>query len=775
MKNSNEPLTGSYPVQMAVPQNDAPAEINDTIDVRGIISKLWYGKWIIAICLLIAYVLAYLTNSQIVPTYRANATVMFDIQQSNIVDLEGILSEERFDRGKLEDQMLILSSANLIDRVVDQLGLDKNPEFNPTLRVYEPTLMDRLRGMITLPPEITDIMKDLGIIKPPPPPPADPELQRIEREKRLRVAIIRNVTGGLGLSPVGSSRVLNISYVSTNPRTAASIANAVANQYIVDQLEAKLEATQAATSWLSVRVEELRVRVEDAENQVETARSALAEEQGQSLDITQQQLGALNTSLVAARSDTAQILSDYNRLKDALEDPGTLDTISEFRNSPVIAAIRKQETELASQIVTLNATVSEDNPSLQLAKRQLDEVRKQIQEQVLIEAQKIVAATGNDLEAARERENALVAEVRALERKAFSQSAGEISLRQLEREAQASRVLYENFLGRLQETNAQEDLQAADARILSPAEIPLFAQSQQQRRTMLLTMFLGGAIGVGIVFLLNFLNNTFRSPHQLEEVSGETVLGTLPSIGARMKRPAILEHLRNKPNSSLAESIRNLRTSILLSNVDKPPKVVMFTSSVPREGKTTSAMLMATTSRQMGKSAIIVDCDLRLPALANMVQDADKQQPGLMAVIEGSTPISDAIYEDPNTGLHVLMTQKGERESSINAADVLSSKRFQQLIEGLSNAYDLVILDAPPALIVTDARILAKLVDTVVYAVRWDKTPRGAVLEGLKEMRSVDAPIAGLVMTLVNEARATKYSYDGYNYYKGKYRDYYVS
>ena len=146
--------------------------------------------------------------------------------------------------------------------------------------------------------------------------------------------------------------------MSTNPRTAANIANAIANQYIVDQLEAKLEATQAATSWLSQRVDELRDRVEDAENKVETARSDLAEEQGQSLSITQQQLGALNTSLVQARGDTARILSDYNRLNDALESPETLDTVSEFRNSPVIASIRQQETALQSEIDQLKQEIN---------------------------------------------------------------------------------------------------------------------------------------------------------------------------------------------------------------------------------------------------------------------------------------------------------------------------------------------------------------------------------------------------------------------------------
>ncbi len=772
MNNSVEPFVLPNPVNMAESQHDPMDEISDTVDIRGLVSKLWRGKWIIAICLMIAYMLAYLSNSQVVPTYRATAMVMFDIERSNVI--ESILNEEGFDRAGLEDQMLILSSTNLITRVVDQLNLDQDPEFNPALREEVPSLMERAGSYISLPSGIVDIMEGLGVIAPPPPPVADTEARRLAREERLRQVIVRNVLYGLELNPVGNSNVLGISFVSTNRNTAANAANAIANQYIVDQLEAKLEATQAATSWLSVRVDELRDDVKTAEDRVEAARAELAEEQGQSLEITQQQLANLNAALQQARGDSARLLADHSRLSSALNDPDSLDTVSEFRASLAISQIRQQETEIAARVATLSASVSQDNPSLVIAKRQLEEVREQIRGQVLEEARKIVAAVQNDQIAAREREAALIAQVRELERKAFAQAADEVALRQLEREAQASRGLYQNFLSRLQEADVQEDLQTADARILSPAEIPLRAELQQQRRTMLLTMIMGGVIGVGIVFLLDFLNNTFRSPAQLEEMSGVTVLGTLPSIGSRMKRQAILESLRNKPNSSLAESVRNLRTSILLSNVDNPPKVVMFTSSVPREGKTTSAMLMAMTSRQMGKSAIIVDCDLRMPSLAEMLEDIGKQ-PGLLSVIDGTASVNDAIYEEPTSGVHVLMTRARERKTSINAADVLSSRRFVYLIKALSEAYDLVILDTPPALVVTDARILSQLADAVVYAVRWDKTPRGAVLEGLKELRSVGAPIAGLVMTMINEARATKYSYDGYNYYKGKYKDYYIS
>lgn len=772
MKNSVEPFVLSEPINVTQSQPGTVGEINDTIDIRGLASKFWRGKWIIAISLLIAYVIAHLSNSQVIPTYRATAMVMFDIERSNII--ESILDEEGFDRSRLADQMLILSSTNLITRVVDQLDLDQDPEFNPVLREYVPSLIERAASYISLPPKVVDIMEDFGFVAPPSPPVADTEARRTAREERLRQVIVRNVLRNLELNPIGNSNVLGISFVSTNRNTASNVANAIANQYIVDQLEAKLEATQAATSWLSVRVDQLRDDVKTAEDKIEAARADLAKEQGQSLEITQQQLGELNASLLQARSDSARLLSDYNRLNNALNEPDRLDTVSEFRASPVISQIRQQETEIAARVATLNASVTQDNPSLVLAKRQLEEIREQVREQVFEEANKIVAAVQNDQIAAKERVAALITQVRALEEKAFAQAADEVAMRQLEREAEASRGLYQIFFSRLQEADVQEDLQSADARILSPAEIPLRAESQQQRRTMLLTMVMGGLIGVGIVFLLDFLNNTFRSPIQLEELSGMTVLGTLPSIGSRTKRQAILDHLRAKPNSSLAESVRNLRTSVLLSNVDNPPKVVMFTSSVPREGKTTSAMLMAMTSRQMGKSAIIVDCDLRMPSLVDMLADVGKQ-PGLLSVIDGTASIEDAIYEEPTSGVHVLMTRTRERRTSINAADVLSSQRFVHLTKALCNDYDLVILDTPPALVVTDARILSQLADAVVYAVRWNKTPRGAVLEGLKEMQSVGAPIAGLVMTMVNEARAKKYSYDGYNYYKGKYRDYYLN
>lgn len=765
MKLNKTDQASSYPVTPAQRLGSISNADEDGIDLRALFTTLWRGKWIVVISTLMAVVLGVLAVSQMEPTYRASAKVMFDIQRTNVVNIQEVLVDQQFDASKLEDQTEVLRSTKLIERVIEELALDEDPEFNPALRVPEPTLLERIGLNISMPPEVTNFAIDVGLVAAPPPAP-DP--QEVARRNRLKV--INNVLAGLELTPVGRSRVIEISFVSEHPRTAARVVNTVAEQYIVDQLEAKLEATRAATTWLSDRVDELQQRVQLAEDNVEAARVELSDETGQTLEVTQQQLEELNGALTASRTEASRLGSLYNRLTSAVEENRDLGAISEFRASNLIQTYRAERNELLGQKVVLESSVREGHPALVRLNQQISEVERNITD----EAKRIVSAAELDLRAAQAQEASLVTEVRRLEQKTLLQSRQQVQLRQLGREAEASRVLYENFLGRLQETSEQEDLQEADARVLSPAEQPLLPEDQAMHRLLMVATVLGGIVGIGIVLLLDRLNNTFRTPGQLEDLSGENVLGVLPSIGNRTKRAEIVKHLREKPSSALAEAIRNLRTSILFSNIDKIPKVVMFTSSVPREGKSTSSMLVALTSRQMGKSAIIVDCDLRLPSLARLLNAADGK-PGLISVLEGTSSIEDAVFKDPETGLHVLMTRTEEHGGKISAADVLSSNKFQELIKQLAEIYDLVILDTPPTLVVTDARIISKLTDAVVYAVRWDDTPRGAVMEGLKELKSIGAPIAGVVLTMINEDKASRYSYEGYSYYKGKYKDYYIN
>lgn len=738
---------------------------DESIDLRALFATVWRGKWIIAICTLIAALLGFFASSQSDPVYSATARVMFGLEQTNVVNLQEVVVDQQYGTRELEDQMQVLRSTVLLERVIDDLKLDDNPEFNPFLRVAEPTLFEKASEFVSFPPEITEIAGNMGLLTPPP-----PSRQAAAVKRRERLAVIQNVSRSLQLTPVGQSRVIAISFVSGNPGTAERVANSVAQQYINDQLQSKLEAFRSATAWLNKRVEELEVRVQESEEAIETARSDLSAQTGQSLEITQSQLNALNSALSQSRVDVSRAQALYERLTEAVEQGRDLGAISEFRSSALIQSYRAEVSDLLDQKAEVAFTFSGDNPEL----RRLDEKLQRVNNNIAYEAEQIVEAAELDLRAARLQEQSLIAEVRRLEEKAFEQSGAQLQLRQLEREAQASRVIYENFLGRLQETNAQQDLQQADARILTPAERPLSPQRQAERRTQLIFTILGVAAGVGIVFLLDRLNNSFRSTGQLEEITGETVLGALPALGTKMRRAEVIRHMRDKPGSSLVEAVRNLRTSLLFSNIDQPPKVVMFTSSVPREGKSTTSLLVALTGQQMGKTAIIVDCDLRLPQLAGLVH-AEHRKHGLLSVLEGEAEVEDAVARDNATGLHILTTVGREKSNTVNAADVLSSRKFEQLITQLTKTYDLVILDTPPTLVVADARIVSRVCDAVVYIVKWDATPRGAVVEGLKELRSVGAPVTGVAMTHVNEGRAARYAYNGYNYYRGRYRQYYKS
>jgi capsular exopolysaccharide synthesis family protein len=388
------------------------------------------------------------------------------------------------------------------------------------------------------------------------------------------------------------------------------------------------------------------------------------------------------------------------------------------------------------------------------------------------EAERIAAALANELDVLRGREARLERRVAELEAGTIDQRRLELQLRELERAAESSRAVYENFLERFTEMAQQEEIQQADARVLTPADVPGAPDATRRNSTVMAGGIGGMLLGVGLVFLLDRLNNTFRGVGQLEQATTLPVTASLPLIRPGAKRSVVAE-VSDRPASPLAEAMRHLRTSILLSDLDHPPKVVMITSAVPGEGKSTTSALLALTGTTAGQSAVVVDADLRHSALSAMLgDDAAARGPGLVGVLEGSAGLADAVVTDATTGLQVLPA--GARLTGVNAADVLASQRFHRLVDELRARYDLVVVDTPPTLAVTDARIVATLVDAVVFAVHWDRTPRAAALDGLRELYSVDAPVIGTALTLVNEAKAARYAYGGYGSYYGKYRGAYA-
>ena len=266
-------------------------------------------------------------------------------------------------------------------------------------------------------------------------------------------------------------------------------------------------------------------------------------------------------------------------------------------------------------------------------------------------------------------------------------------------------------------------------------------------------------MALGLKFLFVRLNATFRSTEEPASRTGQAVIGTIP-IAPVSGRRALLRYLIDKPTSSVAEAIRNLRTSVLLANVDKPPQVIMVKSALPGEGKSTCCIALAQISKALGKRVLLVECDLRRRTFRNYFDLPERG--GLLSVLSGAKSFEDVVYLDEASGLHIL---PGE-ESSVNAADIFASQRFADFIAEMRQQFDFIFIDTPPVLAVPDARVVAKNSDAVIFCVRWNKTARETVVEGLRFFAQVNVKVAGLVLSQVNVNKMARYGYSNYGYYK---------
>ncbi|WP_157962065.1 GumC family protein [Acuticoccus kandeliae] len=758
-------ITSGYPAEAYPIKPLEDAEGGDDLHLRKVFTLLWRGRWIILIGATVGLVLAAIYVASIRPTFTAVATVLFSPEEKNIVNIQDVLESSRSDG--LRNQIEILKSTALMARVVEELSLHRTPQFNPSLSA-ERSLFDQIKSIFDLTNLVPwTFLANIGVVS----LPEEGVLVTEEEIERRQVTVARNILmNSVEYVPVPDSRVIQIKVTTRIPSQSSRVANEISKQYITARLDAKLAATRDATRWLNERVEELRGELEAAEEAVTRSSSEITDRVGQSSAVLRQQLAALSEGYAdaSARRSTAQIR--YQRAIDALKDTNRIAALAEFQNSDMVTRYRTEELELLSERATLEKLVPEGHERLNALDARITNARTNMRS----EAERVVGALESEVAIALSEESEFEAKVRALETRIQEQESSEIELRQLEREADASRLIYENFLGRLKETTQQEKLEEADAVVLSPAEPPAWADSASKKRTLALGGVVGALGGLGLVMLLDRLNRTFRGFDELQDATGLPLLGAVPSIGRSATRSDVVNYVLDKPTSHLAEAIRNMRTSILFSKIDDPPKVVMLTSTVPEEAKSTTSLLLAVTSAQMGKSAIIVDCDLRRPSLHTGLQNNSDDMIGLRDVLEGTVALEDACYQDEDTGLSVL-TSHSEASMATNAADILASERFASIVRKLRERFDLVILDAPPILSVTDARIISPHADAVLYCVRWDHTPREAVAEGLRELSLVHSKISGTVMTRVDSDKANSYGYSSYgaSYYRSGYNNKY--
>lgn len=754
----------------------APWQAEDTeqnLPLLDYLQLLWFRRKLIFAITVFVAVVSYIQVNEIKNVYSAQSSMLIGIPESRVVDFEEVLRRSN-SYGDVASEIEVVRSRVLAAKVVQRLGLLNDPEFNPSLRVPEKSLFDFLKYLnpkTWIPDGWKKTLKEaLGRETAQAVPAAAAPVTEQEAEARKEQQQISTATNillsKLDVKGIEFGNVINITFSSNNPKTAARVANDIPEAYIVDQLEAKFEATQKANEWLTKQLEELETEVAESERAVEIYREehGLAGDPGNSLLDTQ--VSELSSQLIIARSELAEVTARLAQLRRLLESGGQgVETASEVMSSALVQQLRSQEAQALSRQSELSVEYGPKHPRMLQVNAEIQEIRARIRDEV----QRIAKSLEQEVDFAQTRVSSLERDLQAARGETSEQNKESIQLRSLQREAAANRTLYETFLNRFKETSSTQGLESSDARIISAAEVPGWP-SYPNRKRMLIQYILMGFLGAcGLVLALQMLNPGMMSPEQVQQVLKEFVIGLIPiTPGKAVPHDYVLE----KPNSGLVEALNSLKFSMQLSDPDHPVKAIQVTSSVPEEGKTALAIALARVMAASGKRVILVDADLRRSSISKKLNIRERHKGLSDIVLAEDSPLAEFLLRDEKGNVDFMPTGTAKYA---NATDIFSSHRMEQIVDMLKQHYDRVIIDTPPVMAVADACILGRVVDKTIFVVRWDKTPRKVARAAMAQLHRSGVDIAGVVLQMVDLDRYGRMGYgdSGYYYHYGRYGKYY--
>ena len=756
--------------------NPAPWQTEDNeqkLPLLDYLQLLWFRrKLIIAITLFVA-VVSYIQVNEIKNVYTATSTMVIGLPESQVVNIQEVLSRGN-SLGDVASEIEVLRSRVLAAKVIERLDLLNHPEFNPSLREPETSLFDFLKYLnpkAWIPASWKKTLKEaMGkeTMRVVPAAAAPASEQDAEEQKRnRRIATATNILiSKLNVKAVDWGKVINITFSSLDPKTASRVANDFPEAYIVDQLEAKFEATEKANAWLTEQLEELETMVVDSERAVEFYRDEYGLAEGSGNTLLDTQVSELSSQLIIARSELAEVNARLNQLRRLLESGGQgAETAAEVMSSALVQQLRTQEAQALSRQSELSVELGPRHPRMLQVSAEIIEIRKRIRDEV----QRIAIGLEQEAEFARTRVASLGTNLRAARGETSAQNKESIQLRALEREAAANRTLYQTFLNRFKETSSTQGLESSDARIISAAEVPGWPSSPNRKKLLTQYILLGFFGACGLVLALQMLNPGMMTPEQVQQVLKEYVIGLIP-ISPNKAAPH--DYVMEKPNSGLVEAINSLKFGLALSDPDHPVKAIQVTSSVPEEGKTTLAVALARVMAASGQKVVLIDGDLRRSSIGKKLNMPEKHKGLSDLVLAGDEPLAEFLLRDEKGNVDVIPTGTAKYA---NATDIFSSHRMEEIVAMLKSIYDLIIIDTPPVMAVADARIIGRIVDKTLFVVRWDKTPRKVARAAVEQLHRAEVDIAGVVLQQVDLDRYGRMGYgdSGYYYHYGRYGKYY--
>ena len=674
-----------------------------------------YPVVVFTFLVMMAFAFVYLFTTP--PSFTAEAKLMIDTRKVQLFQQQSVLGDIPADPWSVDTQVEILQSENVAIAVIKDLHLTEDPEFMSPREGLVPTMKGWLYRLFS-PPSSGE-------------PPSEFALTR---------AAIQRLQSQLSIKRIGLTYVINIGFRANNPRRAAQIANAIAQAYIVDQLEAKYEATRRAGSWMQDRIKELREQASSAERAVVDfkAKNNIVDTGGRGL-INEQQLSELNSSLVQARAQIAEARAKLTRIDEILHSGTEVPdaTVADSLKNDVINKLRSQYLEFSRKEAEFSSKFGSSHLAAVNLRTQMREIRKVI----IDELSRIAQTYQSDYEIAKAREESLAKSLAQVVSESQTTNQAQIALRDLESSAQTYRALHDNFLQRYMESVQQQSFPIMEARLITNASPPTSPSNPRTLLVLVVGAFAGVILGFGLGLLRELSDRVIRTSDQISEILHTNCIAVLPKV-VSPKTERSSTHTRNSrsygefdhriikrdrslfwavvdsPFSRFAEGIRAIKVAADLKKSTKACKVVALTSSLPNEGKTIISMALAQTIASGGARVVLLDGDLRNPALSRRL--APKAKLGLLEVLAKQTAIEDALCADPDTRLAFLPAVVNERLA--HTSQLLASEEIKLLFDRLRQSYEYIVVDLSPLAPVVDVRAMTHLVDSFVFVVEWGRT-----------------------------------------------------
>jgi capsular exopolysaccharide synthesis family protein len=718
-----------------------------SLTILQVLGIVWRRKWIILACTIFALSGAIVANGVVTPLYTATASLIVEPRQQKLVEFDSVMSNLPVSLETMESEVQVIQSPMVARQVVDTLGLSALAEFNSALEPDEESIADDVKTAVKglFSPVIgwlregqaTQRGVELAQAQSPgawdmPPD----ELRRGTSETRVTSRFLSN----LDVEIQGSSRVITVSYTTTDPQLSQQIANAIAQGYIDDQVRLKNDVVADANSFLGSRMEELRADVESAERKVEEFRETTPIISAEDGTLLAEQIYSMNRAQIDAQLELDNVNERLAHLKSAMSARGSTAAFDGVE-STVIDQLRLEEMRLRQAESQLLSTLGPKHPEVVTLRSELEKRRQQMLE----EAERLHSSLRNEQKLAQQRLNSVRTSVSGLHSDSDTLNAAQIQLRALQREADATREVFEAFLARYKET-AQLDYDQAQSRILSLASIPTGPSFPKTKLNYAIAVVLGCAVGAVIILLLELSVRGFRNPEELQEATGLPVLAAIPRVAPRnVFGPGLRRFLEEEPNSAFAEAHKGVYASL---RVDRRAlglgNVLLVTSSAPNEGKSVFSRSLSASLAGGGLNVLLIDCDLRA--------SEEELRLGLSDFVLGDCPLEQAVQIDEKSTL----SRMAPGSPVADPLAVLRSPKLAKFLEAAAQQYDLVCLDAPPVLAVSDAATLAELADQTIVVVRWMRTPRHFVAATLERLGRCRAHISGVVMTQAKLTRSAK-------------------